>query len=196
MPPSCWPRRPPAPYVTWHDGVAFSRTEDGRIAQRRFGGHTGDFGKAPVKRAAYAADRVGHQILFALWQQCVAQGVAFAEEWYVTDLVLNADHTASEGVVAYDVATGTTHAIAARNVLMATGGAGRLFHTTSNSHDLTGDGMALALQAGLDLEDTEFLQFHPTGLKAHRNPSLGGLAGRRRRIAQCHGRGVHGTLCA
>lgn len=147
-----------------HDGVAFSRTEDGRIAQRRFGGHTSDFGKAPVKRAAYAADRVGHQILFALWQQCVAQGVAFAEEWYVTDLVLNADHTASEGVVAYDVATGTTHAIAARNVLMATGGAGRLFHTTSNSHDLTGDGMALALQAGLDLEDTEFLQFHPTGL--------------------------------
>ena len=70
-----------------HDGVAFSRTEDGRIAQRRFGGHTSDFGKAPVKRAAYAADRVGHQILFALWQQCVAQGVAFAEEWYVTDLV-------------------------------------------------------------------------------------------------------------
>lgn len=147
-----------------HDGVAFSRTEDGRIAQRRFGGHTSDLGKAPVKRAAYAADRVGHQILFALWQQCVAQGVAFAEEWYVTDLVLNADHTASEGVIAYDVATGTTHAIAARNVLMATGGAGRLFHTTSNSHDLTGDGMALALQAGLDLEDTEFLQFHPTGL--------------------------------
>ena len=124
-----------------HDGVAFSRTEDGHIAQRRFGGHTKDFGKEPVRRAAYAADRIGHQILFSLWQQCVA-----------------------EGVVAFDTHKGQTHAIHARNVLLATGGAGRLFHTTSNSWDLTGDGMALALQAGLQLEDSEFVQFHPTGL--------------------------------
>lgn len=147
-----------------HDGVAFSRTDDGKIAQRRFGGHTMQFGKAPVKRAAYAADRIGHQILFALWQQCVAYGVQFAEEWYVTDVVLNDERTTCEGVVAYDIASGVTRPLAARNVMLATGGAGRLFHTTSNSHDLTGDGMALALQAGLQLEDSEFVQFHPTGL--------------------------------
>ncbi|MBS6948409.1 MAG: FAD-binding protein [Bifidobacterium scardovii] len=145
-------------------GVAFSRTEDGHIAQRRFGGHTRDFGKEPVRRAAYAADRIGHQILHALWQQCVGAGVEFAEEWYVTDLVLDERRARVAGVVAYDTHTGDTHAIRSRNVLMATGGAGRLFHTTSNSWDLTGDGMALALAAGLQLEDIEFVQFHPTGL--------------------------------
>ena len=145
-------------------GVAFSRTEDGHIAQRRFGGHTREFGGAPVRRAAYAADRIGHQILHALWQQCVAAGVTFAEEWYVTDLVLTHDGAQAAGIVAFDTHKGTVHAVKARNVLFATGGAGRLFHTTSNSWDLTGDGMALALAAGLQLEDVEFVQFHPTGL--------------------------------
>ena len=89
-----------------HDGVAFSRTEDGHIAQRRFGGHTKDFGKEPVRRAAYAADRIGHQILFSLWQQCVAEGVEFAEEWYVTDLVITEDGSKVEGVVAFDTHKG------------------------------------------------------------------------------------------
>lgn len=145
-------------------GVAFSRTDDGDIAQRRFGGHTKDFGAEPVRRAAYATDRIGHQILHALWQQCVAAGVQFAEEWYVTDLVLSEDGSEVRGIVAFDTHAGVTHAIHANNVLLATGGAGRLFHTTSNSWDLTGDGMALALQAGLQLEDCEFVQFHPTGL--------------------------------
>ncbi|NMM93141.1 FAD-dependent oxidoreductase [Bifidobacterium oedipodis] len=147
-------------------GVAFSRTEDGHVAQRRFGGHTREFGGEPVKRAAYAADRVGHQILHALWQQCVAEGVQFAEEWYVTDLVLDGDDTNRRvcGIVALDTHSGEVKAIHARNVLLATGGAGRLFHTTSNSWDLTGDGMALTLAAGLQLEDGEFVQFHPTGL--------------------------------
>lgn len=145
-------------------GVAFSRTADGHIAQRRFGGHTSEFGGEPVRRAAYAADRIGHQILHALWQQCVANGIEFAEEWYVTDLVLNEEHTRVAGIVAFDTHTGKTHAVSAHNVLFGTGGAGRLFHTTSNSWDLTGDGMALALAAGLQLEDCEFVQFHPTGL--------------------------------
>lgn len=145
-------------------GVAFSRTADGHIAQRRFGGHTSEFGGEPVRRAAYAADRIGHQILHTLWQQCVANGIEFAEEWYVTDLVLNEEHTRVAGVVAFDTHTGKTHAVNAHNVLFGTGGAGRLFHTTSNSWDLTGDGMALALAAGLQLEDCEFVQFHPTGL--------------------------------
>ena len=145
-------------------GVAFSRTADGHIAQRRFGGHTSEFGGEPVRRAAYAADRIGHQILHTLWQQCVANGIEFAEEWYVTDLVLNEEHTRVAGVVAFDTHTGKTHAVSAHNVFFGTGGAGRLFHTTSNSWDLTGDGMALALAAGLQLEDCEFVQFHPTGL--------------------------------
>ncbi|MDF7665281.1 FAD-binding protein [Bifidobacterium sp. ESL0745] len=145
-------------------GVAFSRTENGHIAQRKFGGHTKDYGKAPIRRAAYAADRIGHQILYALWQQCIGAGVEFAEEWYVTDLVLDEANNRACGVVAFDTHTGKTHAIASRNVVVATGGAGRLFHTTSNSWDLTGDGMALALKAGLQLEDSEFVQFHPTGL--------------------------------
>lgn len=145
-------------------GVAFSRTDEGRIAQRRFGGHTREFGGEPVRRAAYAADRIGHQILHTLWQQCVAEGVAFAEEWYVTDLVLAEDGGRAAGVVAFDTHAGAVKAVHARNVLIATGGAGRLFHTTSNSWDLTGDGMALALDAGLQLEDVEFVQFHPTGL--------------------------------
>lgn len=145
-------------------GVAFSRTKDGLIAQRRFGGHTREFGQEPVKRAAYSADRIGHQILHTLWQQCAAYGVQFAEEWYVSDLVLDETCSRVAGIVAYDTHAGTTHAIAATHVIMATGGAGRLFHTTSNSYDLTGDGMALVLQAGLQLEDIEFMQFHPTGL--------------------------------
>ena len=145
-------------------GVAFSRTPDGHIAQRRFGGHTSEFGGQPVRRAAYAADRIGHQILHTLWQQCVTNGVEFAEEWYVTDLVLSEDGTRAAGVIAFDTHAGKLHAVNAHNVLFATGGAGRLFHTTSNSWDLTGDGMALALAAGLQLEDCEFVQFHPTGL--------------------------------
>lgn len=147
-----------------HSGVAFSRSEDGHIAQRRFGGHTADYGDRPIRRAAYATDRIGHQILYTLWQQCVSLGVEFAEEWYVTDLALDADGRRVEGIVAYDTHSGSVHALRSRNVVFATGGAGRLFHTTSNSWDLTGDGMALALAAGLQLEDIEFMQFHPTGL--------------------------------
>lgn len=150
-----------------HDGVAFSRLQDGHIAQRLFGGHTSDFGKASVHRTAYAADRIGHQILHSLWQQCVAHNVDFAEEWYVTDLAIDrtddSDATC-RGIIVLDTHTGELHALAAANVILATGGAGRLFHTTSNSWDLTGDGMALALRAGLQLEDSEFVQFHPTGL--------------------------------
>lgn len=145
-------------------GAAFSRTADGHIAQRRFGGHTAEYGKAPVKRAAYAADRIGHQILHTLWQQCVAAGVDVAEEWYVTDVIVDEEHHAVCGVIAFDTTTGTVHAVRARSVLFATGGAGRLFHTTSNSWDLTGDGMALALRCGMQMEDLEFMQFHPTGL--------------------------------
>lgn len=150
-----------------HDGVAFSRLDNGKIAQRLFGGHTSNFGEQSVHRTAYAADRIGHQILHSLWQQCVAEDVEFAEEWYVTDLAIERNDGAEatcSGVVVLDTHTGELHELKASNVIIATGGAGRLFHTTSNSWDLTGDGLALAVRAGLKLEDSEFVQFHPTGL--------------------------------
>ena len=147
-----------------HFGVAFSRTKDGHINQRFFGGHTADFGKQPVKRAAYAADRIGHQILYSLWQKCLEENIEISEETYVTDIAINSKTSSVEGVIALNEKTGSVEKIIADNVLIATGGAGRLFETTSNSWDLTGDGMALALNAGLQLEDIEFIQFHPTGL--------------------------------
>ncbi|NSX26588.1 FAD-binding protein [Gardnerella vaginalis] len=147
-----------------HFGVAFSRTKDGHINQRFFGGHTANFGKQPVRRAAYAADRIGHQILYSLWQKCLEENIEISEEIYVTDIAINSETNSVEGVIALNEKTGNVEKISANNVLIATGGAGRLFATTSNSWDLTGDGMALVLNAGLQLEDIEFIQFHPTGL--------------------------------
>lgn len=147
-----------------HFGVAFSRTEDGHINQRFFGGHTADFGQQPIRRAAYAADRIGHQILYSLWQKCIEENIKIEEDIYVTDLAINHKFNSVEGIIALNEKSGKVEKICARNVLIATGGAGRLFSTTSNSWDLTGDGMSLALNAGLQLEDIEFIQFHPTGL--------------------------------
>src|SRR5690554_5686444 len=157
-----------------HMGLPFNRTPEGKIDQRRFGGHTSEHGKAPVRRACYAADRTGHMILQTLYQQCVGRDVEFFNEFYVLDVLLDtelregvADDGAPvsvAGVVAYDLATGETHVFQAKSVVFATGGAGRLYQPTSNAHTLTGDGMALALRAGLPLEDMEFFQFHPTGL--------------------------------
>ena len=147
-----------------HFGVAFSRTEDGHINQRFFGGHTAEFGQQPIRRAAYAADRIGHQILYSLWQKCIEENIKIEEDIYVTDLAINHKSNSVEGIIALNEKSGKVEKICARNVLIATGGAGRLFSTTSNSWDLTGDGMSLALNAGLQLEDIEFIQFHPTGL--------------------------------
>jgi succinate dehydrogenase / fumarate reductase, flavoprotein subunit len=155
-------------------GLPFNRTPDGRIDQRRFGGHTADHGKSPVRRACYAADRTGHMILQTLYQQCVKHGVEFYNEFYVLDLLLTSDlldtepapgdEVAVTGVVAYELGTGEIHVFRAKSVVFATGGTGKIYKTTSNSHTLTGDGMALALRRGLPLEDMEFFQFHPTGL--------------------------------
>ena len=154
-------------------GLPFNRTPDGKIDQRRFGGHTRNHGEAAVRRACYAADRTGHMILQTLYQQCVKQDVQFFNEFYVLDLLLDADLTLDvddgtdvkvAGVVAYELATGEIHVFRAKSVILATGGSGKIFKTTSNAHTLTGDGMALALRRGLPLEDMEFFQFHPTGL--------------------------------
>jgi succinate dehydrogenase / fumarate reductase flavoprotein subunit len=147
-------------------GLPFNRTPEGKIDQRRFGGHTRNHGEAAVRRSCFAADRTGHMILQTLYQNCVKQGVEFYNEFYVLDLLLTADphgvqHTS--GVVAYELATGEIHVFQAKSVVFATGGTGKVFKTTSNAHTLTGDGMGVAFRRGIPLEDMEFFQFHPTG---------------------------------
>ncbi|MGA1661566.1 MAG: succinate dehydrogenase flavoprotein subunit [Candidatus Nanopelagicales bacterium] len=147
-------------------GLPFNRTPEGRIDQRRFGGHTRNHGEAAVRRACYAADRTGHMILQTLYQNCVKEGVEFYNEFYVLDLILVERDGRQEtaGVVAYELATGAIHVFHAKAVIFATGGYGKVWKTTSNAHTLTGDGMAIAYRRGLPLEDMEFYQFHPTGL--------------------------------
>ena len=143
-------------------GLPFNRTPEGRIDQRRFGGHTARHGEAPVRRACYAADRTGHMILQTLFQQCVKHDVEFYNEFYVLDLILNEGRTA--GVVAYELATGEIHVFQAKSVVFASGGFGKMFKVTSNAHTLTGDAPAIVYRHGLPLEDMEFFQFHPTGI--------------------------------
>jgi succinate dehydrogenase / fumarate reductase flavoprotein subunit len=144
-------------------GLPFNRTPDGRIDQRRFGGHTAEHGERPVRRACYAADRTGHMILQTLYQQCVKRDVRFFNEFYCLDLLRDAQGAAS-GVVAYELATGELHVFRAKSIVFATGGYGRMFSVTSNAHALTGDGPAVVWRRGVPLEDMEMYQFHPTGL--------------------------------
>src|SRR6188508_3631232 len=147
-------------------GLPFNRTPEGKIDQRRFGGHTRDHGKAPVRRACYAADRTGHMILQTLFQNCVRLGIEFYNEYYALDLVMTEVDGVEQpsGVVAYELATGELHVFQSKAIIFATGGFGKVFKTTSNAHTLTGDGMGVVLRKGLPLEDMEFFQFHPTGL--------------------------------
>jgi succinate dehydrogenase / fumarate reductase, flavoprotein subunit len=145
-----------------HWGFPFNRTPEGKIDQRRFGGHTRNHGEAPVRRACYAADRTGHMILQTLYQQCIKHDVRFFNEFYVIDLLLSDGRVA--GVVAYELATGELHVVRAKAVLFATGGYGKIFKITSNAHTLTGDGMSVCYRRGIPLEDMEFFQFHPTGI--------------------------------
>ena len=146
-----------------HWGFPFNRTPDGKIDQRRFGGHTRNHGEAPVRRACYAADRTGHMILQTLYQQAIRNDVRFFNEFYVLDLLLTPDGRAA-GVVAYELASGELHVFRAKSILFATGGYGRIFRVTSNAHTLTGDGPGLVYRRGIPLEDMEMYQFHPTGL--------------------------------
>jgi succinate dehydrogenase / fumarate reductase flavoprotein subunit len=147
-------------------GLPFNRTEEGRIDQRRFGGHTRNHGEAAVRRACYAADRTGHMILQTLYQNCVKEGVEFYNEFYVLDLLLTEvdGQPHASGVVAYELATGEIHIFHAKSIVFATGGYGKVWKTTSNAHSLTGDGMGVVYRRDLPLEDMEFYQFHPTGL--------------------------------
>jgi len=150
-------------YELEHMGLPFNRTPEGLIDQRRFGGHTRNFGEGPVRRACYAADRTGHMILQTMYQQSVKHDVHFYNEFHVFDLILSEDGRAA-GVVAYELATGEIHIFHAKAVLFATGGFGRAFRVTSNAQTLTGDGMAVVYRRGIPLEDMEFYQFHPTGM--------------------------------
>ncbi|GAA4347809.1 succinate dehydrogenase flavoprotein subunit [Angustibacter luteus] len=147
-------------------GLPFNRTPEGKIDQRRFGGHTRNHGEAAVRRSCFAADRTGHMILQTLYQNCVKQDVEFFNEFYVLDLIMtgSGEHRRTAGVVAYELASGEIHIFRAKSVVLATGGVGKVFKTTSNAHTLTGDGMGIAFRSGIPLEDMEFFQFHPTGL--------------------------------
>jgi succinate dehydrogenase / fumarate reductase flavoprotein subunit len=145
-----------------HMGLPFDRTPEGKISQRRFGGHTSNFGEALVRRACHAADRTGHMILQTLYQQCIKQKVNFFDEFQVIDLIINKDKCV--GVVAIEIGTGEFHIFHGKAVLFATGGWGRCWEVTSNAHSLTGDGVAVVLRKGIPLQDMEFFQFHPTGI--------------------------------
>ena len=151
-----------AVYELEHMGLPFSRTPEGKIAQRKFGGHTREFGKSAVERACYAADRTGHMILQTLYQQSIKDNVTFFNEFHVLDIMIENGECC--GVVAYELATGELHTFQAKSTILASGGNGRMFKVTSNAHALTGDLMSVVYRRGVPLEDPEFYQFHPTGL--------------------------------
>ncbi len=146
-------------------GLPFSRTADGRIDQRRFGGHTRNFGEGPVHRSCYAADRTGHMILQTLYQQCIKNNVHFYDEFQAVDLIFDTDGVRIAGIVVLELKTGEIHIFRSKAVMFATGGFGRMFKVTSNAFANTGDGPALCARSGIPLEDMEFYQFHPTGIK-------------------------------
>jgi succinate dehydrogenase flavoprotein subunit len=153
----------PAVIELEHYGVPFSRTEEGKIYQRPFGGHMVHFGKALAKRACAAADRTGHAIIHTLYQQCLRNNAEFFVEYFALDLIMD-DEGACRGVMAWNLEDGSIHRFRAHMVVLATGGGGRVFFSTTQAHTCTGDGAAMVLRAGLPLEDMEFIQFHPTGI--------------------------------
>jgi succinate dehydrogenase / fumarate reductase, flavoprotein subunit len=146
-----------------HQGVPFSRTEDGRIYQRPFGGMTTHYGKGTAQRTCAAADRTGHAILHTLYQQSLKHDARFFIEYFALDLIMD-EEGACKGVLAIDMAEGTLHLFRAHGVVLATGGYGRAYFSATSAHTCTGDGGGMALRAGLGLQDMEFVQFHPTGI--------------------------------
>jgi len=153
----------PAVLELEHYGVPFSRTEEGRIYQRPFGGQTLEYGKRMAQRTCAAADRTGHAILHALYQQCLQHGTEFFVEYVGLDLLMDEEGTC-RGLLAWNMEEGTLHRFRAHRTVLATGGYGRVYFSCTAAHTCTGDGNAMALRAGLPLEDMEFTQFHPTGI--------------------------------
>jgi succinate dehydrogenase / fumarate reductase flavoprotein subunit len=149
-------------YELEHRGLPFNRTEDGRIDQRRFGGHTRNFGEGPVRRSCYAADRTGHMLLQTMYQNAIKNEVRFFNEYLALDLLINEGQVC--GVVALEIRTGEIHTFHAKAVLFATGGYGRAWKVTSNAFACMGDGMSIAYRRGIPLQDMEMYQFHPTGI--------------------------------
>jgi succinate dehydrogenase / fumarate reductase flavoprotein subunit len=145
-----------------HYGVPFSRTPEGKIYQRPFGGHMRNFGEAPVQRACAAADRTGHAILHTLYQQSLKHNAEFFVEYFVIDLITDSERC--HGVIALDMATGEIHRFRAQQVVIATGGYGRSYFSCTSAHTCTGDGNGMVARANLPLQDMEFVQFHPTGV--------------------------------
>ena len=144
-------------------GVPFSRTEEGNIYQRPFGGHTLDYGKSMARRACAAADRTGHAILHTLYQQCLRHSAEFFVEYYAIDLIMD-DDGSCRGILALSMEDGSIHRFLGQRTVLATGGYGRVYFSCTSAHTCTGDGNAMALRAGLPLQDMEFVQFHPTGV--------------------------------
>ena len=153
----------PAVHELEHFGVPFSRTEDGKIYQRPFGGHTRNFGEAPMERGCGAADRTGHAILHTLYQQCLKHNAEFFIEYFAIDLIMDGDGSC-RGVMAWNLADGSLHRFLAHQTVIATGGYGRSYFSCTSAHTCTGDGNGMALRAGLPMQDMEFVQFHPTGI--------------------------------
>ncbi len=153
----------PAIHELEHFGVPFSRTEDGRIYQRPFGGHMSDYGKQPVPRACAAADRTGHAILHTLYQQSLKHNAEFFVEYFALDLIMDEDG-ACRGIMAWSLEDGQMHRFRANMVVLATGGYGRAYQSCTSAHTCTGDGGGMAMRAGLPTQDMEFVQFHPTGI--------------------------------
>jgi succinate dehydrogenase / fumarate reductase flavoprotein subunit len=153
----------PAVYELEHFGVPFSRTEDGKIYQRPFGGHMKEYGKEPAMRACAAADRTGHAILHTLYQQSLKHGTEFFIEYFALDLILDQEGVC-RGVMAWNLEDGSIHRFRAQTVVMATGGYGRAYLSCTSAHTCTGDGTGMVLRAGLPAQDMEFVQFHPTGI--------------------------------
>jgi succinate dehydrogenase / fumarate reductase, flavoprotein subunit len=154
---------PKAVYELEHYGVPFSRTEDGRIYQRPFGGHMKNYGEAPVQRACAAADRTGHAILHTLYQQSLKHNADFFIEYFAVDLLMD-DEGVCRGVMAWNLDDGSIHVFRANMVILATGGYGRAYFSCTSAHTCTGDGNGMAARAGMPLQDMEFVQFHPTGI--------------------------------
>src|SRR5271155_3190456 len=153
---------PEAVYELEHFGVPFSRTEEGKIYQRAFGGMTSRYGEGIAQRTCAAADRTGHAMLHTLYGQCVKHEVNFFVEYFALDLIM--DEGAVRGIMAWNLEDGTIHRFRAHKVILATGGYGRSYFTCTGAHTQTGDGNAMVLRAGLPLQDMEFVQFHPTGI--------------------------------
>jgi len=154
---------PKVVYELEHFGMPFDRNADGTIYQRPFGGHTANYGEKPVQRACAAADRTGHALLHTLYQQNVKARTQFFVEWMALDIIRDEEGDAV-GVTALEMETGEVHILEAKTVLLATGGAGRIFQASTNAFINTGDGLGMAARAGIPLQDMEFWQFHPTGV--------------------------------